>query len=157
MSRRWSEFIRELKNAQRGEPDRSKATRHIATAAVIPTVVASVFVGWWLTPDRASGGELFANVALCAFGAAAIVILLVLAANRWLGFRAVARIGGGLIGMVTGFLIGVAVNNIRSEGYWLFVIAPIGGLVGLFLPLPIPTGPPPDAESEADRTNPRRE
>ena len=153
MSRRWSEFIRELKNAQRGEPDRSKATRHIATAAVIPTVVASVFVGWWLTPDRASGGELFANVALCAFGAAAIVKLLVLAANRWLGFRAVAGSAAASSAWSRASSLAWPSTTFGPKGYWLFVIAPIGGLVGLFLPLPNPTTPPSEPDHEGERTS----
>lgn len=123
-----------------GKKSESSVTGTLAMAAAIPAAIAGVFLGWWLTPDRAGAGQLLLTVAGVAFGLSSLVIVVILAMHRWFGQRGVARMAICLIGIFTGFLLGLTINSIVEPGPWPFVVPLAGAVVGILMPIARPPG-----------------
>jgi hypothetical protein len=139
--------LKPLLDAINGLPTERKATATVAVYAVIPMSIVGILVGAWRTPNPSPDWVLFAYGGGGAVVSAAVVIGAVYL-SRWLfGFGAVVRVAEGLIGLMAGAALGVALAGLFDLGWAPLLLAPAFAILNLvFRPLVrlLPPGPVPD-------------
>ncbi|HZZ77055.1 MAG TPA: hypothetical protein VFE62_00970 [Gemmataceae bacterium] len=133
--------LKPLSEALNGKPSEGKATTIIATHAVIPAALAGIFGGLAFVPTSAGAGMLFALAAGGAVAASLVTVLAIHAIYRAVGFHAVSRIGGAVLGAILGFCALSLAGPRMSWPEWLsshwlvppFLGAAIGALAGATL------------------------